>query len=484
MTPRLATSSSGASAGPRAPPAGPATAPPPDRRADGVRVAERDVAHRTSDPDPERLEPAQHEGRLPARRLDRLEPGARRSSVPNAIPSSSLRRRRPEALVDPGPEREVRSGSPEVQLVRRSNAASSRFAEPNSIAISSPRRSWTPWTSRGSRPSARTATAACRSAAVLLSRSHQSRLARSRRAVGLAEQRPPAVAGPLTDASCPALRSRTQVEISSSSVSGSPASTTAARPLMRSSPGRARRSASRSRRYSANSMLAWTARAPRLGRVELVHQTMSRDHGRRWCRSASGRPAVRRSPLRAAARIVGDQVHLAGARHASSSPSTMACIRPQASTPRRERLDTSRRSRVWSGGSRSSIPASLSSWNGACHAGGSGRPISACVDVQEVRPNRGHEQAVYVGVAGHQPLRCCRVPHDRMVVPEPSIDRIRVREKRRVRRDRSRGGGGHGGHDASRPRRAHETTDEEGSITPCRPALRSLGFAPTVSRTG
>ena len=42
-------------------------------------------------------------------------------------------------------------------------------------------------------------------------------------------------------------------------------------------------------------------------------------------------------------------------------------------------FETSRRTRVWSGGSMSRMPALMRSQNGACHGGGSGCPISACV---------------------------------------------------------------------------------------------------------
>ncbi len=41
-------------------------------------------------------------------------------------------------------------------------------------------------------------------------------------------------------------------------------------------------------------------------------------------------------------------------------------------------FETSRRTRVWFGGSMSRIPALIRSQNGACHSGGGGWPISAC----------------------------------------------------------------------------------------------------------
>jgi len=66
---------------------------------------------------------------------------------------------------------------------------------------------------------------------------------------------------------------------------------------------------------------------------------------------------------------------------ASSSPSTIASIRGRRSATVRgvNALDTRRRRRVWSGGSRSSIPSRTRVQNGSSHAGSSGRPISACV---------------------------------------------------------------------------------------------------------
>ena len=78
---------------------------------------------------------------------------------------------------------------------------------------------------------------------------------------------------------------------------------------------------------------------------------------------------------------VRDQVELAGIERAVHEPvdDRLHPGRHVRDRPWRERLDTSRRSRVWSGGSRSSIPASLSSWNGACQAGGGVRPNSASV---------------------------------------------------------------------------------------------------------
>jgi hypothetical protein len=119
---------------------------------------------------------------------------------------------------------------------------------------------------------------------------------------------------------------------------------------------------------------------------------MSADQGRSCARSDSGIPSI--SAMTATGRGSATTVSRSPPPAATSSPTSSDASR---STYGRSRstvrgvnaFDTSRRIRVWSGGSRSSIPWSFSTWNGSCSAGGAVRAKSSCVNrCWYVRPRR------------------------------------------------------------------------------------------------
>ncbi len=104
------------------------------------------------------------------------------------------------------------------------------------------------------------------------------------------------------------------------------------------------------------------------------------DHGRSSGRSASGTPSrslITATDSGSATSATRSPPPASASR--STSRSTFAWTRPRSRSTIRgvNALATSRRSRVWSGGSRSSMPLRIRCQNGARYAGSSGRPISA-----------------------------------------------------------------------------------------------------------
>ena len=214
----------------------------------------RTQAPHASAPHPHGRQPAQHERRFPPRLLDQLEPGhpaqdrrERSSGAPAARAarpgsSGSLRRTRRAGCEVAAEIERVRAGR-----TRRDRGSPSRTAMPPPGRVGWPcRRSRCP---RG--PSARTSAAGVSkrsSSSTRPSRRGPGRRAGGRAPSGWRNSVHQPLPAPFTDASWPALRSSTQVPMISSLGQRSPSSTTATRALIRSSRGRTRRSAMRSRR--------------------------------------------------------------------------------------------------------------------------------------------------------------------------------------------------------------------------------------------
>jgi len=112
--------------------------------------------------------------------------------------------------------------------------------------------------------------------------------------------------------------------------------------------------------------------------------TMSPDHGRsRWW-SRSGTPSISAITVTGSGSArVGSMSNSPAAATPSTRRSKIAWTRGRSAStkPGVKAFETSLRTRVWSGGSMSRIPALIRSQNGACHSGGAARPISSWVAV-------------------------------------------------------------------------------------------------------
>ena len=80
---------------------------------------------------------------------------------------------------------------------------------------------------------------------------------------------------------------------------------------------------------------------------------------------------------------VGSMSNAPAPSTSSTSPSKISCTRGRRASTNLgvNAFDTSFRTRVWSGGSMSRIPALIRSQNGVCHPGGVGLPISSWDDM-------------------------------------------------------------------------------------------------------
>jgi hypothetical protein len=130
-------------------------------------------------------------------------------------------------------------------------------------------------------------------------------------------------------------------------------------------------------------MLAVTARRPASG-VGLSSNipVMSADQGRSRPRSASGTPsisAITATGSGSATAAIRSPPPSASSPPTSSSASRATVGRSDSTMRGVKALETSRRIRVWSGGSRSSSPCSLSVWNGSYAGSGALRPNSSWV---------------------------------------------------------------------------------------------------------
>ncbi|MGC0384021.1 hypothetical protein RKD33_004238 [Streptomyces sp. SAI-129] len=139
----------------------------------------------------------------------------------------------------------------------------------------------------------------------------------------------------------------------------------------------------RVRRYSAKSREARTAFAAvsSEGFSSYIPQ-MSADQGRSGARSDSGMPsisAITATGSGSATSVSRSPPPAATSRDTRSSASSCTYGFSRSTVRGVNALDTRRRIRVWSGGSRSSMPWSLSVWKGSCSGGGGVRPKSSCV---------------------------------------------------------------------------------------------------------
>lgn len=197
----------------------------------------------------------------------------------------------------------------------------------------------------------------------------------------------------LTVASCPAFSSSTHVETISCSVSRSPSSWAAMSAEIRSAPGFPRRCAISPRRYAEKSRDARTAaRAVSSDGLSSNIPQIAADQGRSGARSDSGMPSI--SAITAtgsgSATAVSRSPPPCATKSSTSPVASRWTVGTSCSTVRGvNALETSRRIRVWSGGSRSSSPCPLSVSKGSCAAGGGVRPNSSCVKrCRYVRPSR------------------------------------------------------------------------------------------------
>ena len=106
------------------------------------------------------------------------------------------------------------------------------------------------------------------------------------------------------------------------------------------------------------------------------------DHGRSSARSPGGMPSISAMTATGSGSATSDSRSPPPSAHsrATSSAASRSTVGTSCATVRGvNALETSRRIRVWSGASRSSIPLPLSVWNGSCAAGGGVRPNSSWV---------------------------------------------------------------------------------------------------------
>ena len=235
-----------------------------------------------------------------------------------------------------------------------------------------------------------------------------------------------------TVASWPALSSSTQVPISSSSVSRSPSSTTSASALIRSPVGVARRS--RDKRAQVVGELDARGHGDRgvfLGRVQLVHAAdVGRPGPQQVPVGLGARRAARRSPPPAAARRSPASRSTPPPATASTSPSASSCTGVRIDSTMRgvNAFDTSRRSRVWSGGSMSSMPCVDQMPERVERRRGGSWPNSSCVADVQIRAAEPAvaQQRVHVVVAGHEPLVGGLVVEDRRRRTQALVRRVGV----------------------------------------------------------
>ena len=367
----------------------------------------------------------------------------------------------------PGPEREVR-----VRVARRGRArpparTPRRRGWPSRTASRSPRRvEARRRRSRSARaPSARTATAAYRSAAAprcavgISPGSARSRAS----AVGVAEQRPPAVAGPVDRRLVPGVEQqdagRDELALGQRVAvvddRGQPADQVVARP----DPPLGEQPAQVVPELDAR--LDRRARR-RLGRVDLVHQA----------HVARPRPEVVPVRLRDPEQlgddrhrqrldVVRDQVDLAGAGARVEQPVDDGL------DPRPHRLDRPRRERLEHEPPQPRVIGRLEVEHPGVvelverrvpgrRLGPAHLRVRRLVQVGPAETAVA-QQPVDVGVPRDEPLRGGRVPQDRAFVAQAPVDRIRVCDERRVRGIEAELEGGHGGHDARLPQRARTT---------------------------
>ncbi|CAM5731713.1 hypothetical protein STENM223S_05981 [Streptomyces tendae] len=119
---------------------------------------------------------------------------------------------------------------------------------------------------------------------------------------------------------------------------------------------------------------------------------MSADQGRRGARSDSGMPsisAITATGSGSATSLSRSPPPASTSAETRSSASPRTYGRSRSTVRGVNAFDTRRRMRVWSGGSRSSMPWSLRVWNGSCSGGGAVRPNSSWVKrCWYVRPRR------------------------------------------------------------------------------------------------
>ena len=149
------------------------------------------------------------------------------------------------------------------------------------------------------------------------------------------------------------------------------------------------------------------------------------------------RPASPRSPPPAAARPPSrcrSPPPAATSSSTSSSASRCTVGRSRSTVRGVNAFETSRRSRVWSGGSRSSMPvADRACQNGACSAGRRGPAevlVRAHVQIGPPQPPVP-QQRVDVRVPGDEPLPGRLEPRHRLVLAQRGVRRVRVRHERR-----------------------------------------------------